>query len=193
MQRIANDCGKISHGLRVRSIKWGGVLGFWTPHHLHTFETHMSIVGNAFKVPNRPSTISWYDRHHHDLSHIDGTAPYPPCKDILTRVSAQQGDGNSLEGCHDSDALFGFVIQFHLDSIARRGQIENDPILMRILSISLYDWKAPDCQGGGNQPSVPICCMAILGSQLLKLVDVLSDQVSFESTSSLAEVDHENF
>ena len=116
----------------------------------------MSIVSNAFKVPNRPSTISRYDCRHHDLSRIDGTAPYPSCKDILACVSAEHGNSDSLEDCYNSDALFGFAIWSHLDSIACQGRIENDPILSRIINIGLYDWKAPDCKGGGNQPSVPI-------------------------------------
>ena len=63
-------------------------------------------------------------------------------------------------------------------TIAHQDQVENNHIISRIFDIGIYDWKAPDHQGGGNQPSVPICYAAVLGSQLLKLVDVLSDHVS---------------
>ena len=71
---------------------------------------HMSIVSNAFKVPNRPSTISQYDHHNHDISRINGTAPYLSCKDILASVSAEHGNGDSLKDCYYSDALFCFAI-----------------------------------------------------------------------------------
>ena len=138
----------------------------------------MSIINNAYKVLDCPSTISWYNCWNHDLSCIDGSAPYPSCKDILVQVLAEHGNCDSLEDCYNSDALFGFAIRSHLDSVARQSQIENNYIITRVLDIGLYDWKALDRQGGGNQPSVPICYMAVLGLRLLKLVDVLSDQVS---------------
>ena len=62
LQRFMNDCRVISHGLQVRLIKKGGVLGFWTPHHLHTFTTPMSILAMLSKfltaLPLSPGTIA---------------------------------------------------------------------------------------------------------------------------------------
>ena len=79
----------------------------------------MSIIGNAYKLSNCPSTISRHDSRVYDGGHIDASTPYPSCRDILASVLVESGGGNSLEECHNRDALFGFVICSHLDRVAR--------------------------------------------------------------------------
>ena len=151
----------------MRSIKRGGVLGFWTPHHLHQSRS-MSIIGNAYKLPHCPSTISRHDTRVYDCGCINSTVAYPSCEAILASVSAEQGASNSLEECHNCDVLFGFAICGHLDRVATRGRMENDHILDQIIHIGLYDWSGLDCQGGGKQPPIQICYAAVMGMQLWK-------------------------
>ena len=74
----------------------------------------MSIIGNAYKLPNCPSTISRHDTRVYNCGRIDASAAYPLCRDILASVSAEHGAGDSLEECHNRDVLFGFVIRGHL-------------------------------------------------------------------------------
>ena len=92
----------------------------------------MSIIGNAYKLSNCPSTISHHDSCVYDCGRIDASSPYLLCRDILASVSAEFGGGDSLEECHNRDALFGFVIRSHLDQVARRGRLSSDNILNRI-------------------------------------------------------------
>ena len=66
----------------------------------------MSIISNAYKLPNCPSTISHHDSRVYDGGRIDASSPYPSCCDILASVSAEFGGGDSLEECHNRDALF---------------------------------------------------------------------------------------
>ena len=139
----------------------------------------MSIIGNAYKLSNSPLTISRHNTRVYDCGRIDGSIAYPPCQSILASVSAEQGAGNALEECYHRDALFGFAIRSHLDCIARRGRIANDPVLDRIVRIRLYDWSGLDCQGGGKQPPIQIRYAAVMGMQLWKRINVLSNQVSF--------------
>ena len=139
----------------------------------------MSIVGNTYKLPNCPLFISRHDSHIYDCGHLDITAPYPLCQDILSCVSAETGDGDSLEECYNHDAIFRFAIRSHLDLMARSSCVGKDPILSRILDIRLYDWAGRDHQGGGKQPLIHIHYAAVLGMQLWKRIDVLSDRVSF--------------
>ena len=126
----------------------------------------MSITGNAYKLPNCPSTISRHDSHVYDCGRIDASAPYPSCRDILASVLAEYGGGDSLEECHNRDALFGFTICSHLDQVARRSRLSGDNILDCIVSIGLYDWSGLDHQGGGKQPPIQICYAAVMGMQL---------------------------
>ena len=100
----------------------------------------MSIIGNAYKLPNCPLTISRHDTRVYDCGRIDASAAYPSCRDILASVSVEHGAGDSLEECHNRDVLFGFAIRGHLDRVARRGRLSNDHILDRIIRIGLYDW-----------------------------------------------------
>ena len=130
--KIVNDCGVSSHVLRVRLIKMGGVLGFWTPHHLYQSRS-MSIICNAYKLPHCPSTISRHDTCVYDCGRIDTSSAYPLCRDILAGVSAEHGAGDSLEECHNCNALFGFAIRGHLDRVERRGQLSNDHIVRATL------------------------------------------------------------
>ena len=112
----------------------------------------MSIIGNVYKLSNCPSTISRHDSRVYDGGRIDASTPYPSCCDILVSVSVEFGGGDSLEECHNRDALFGFTIRSHLDRVAHRGHLSSDNILNRIVSIGLYDWSGLDHQGGGKQP-----------------------------------------
>ena len=114
----------------------------------------MSIIGNAYKLSNCPSTISCHDSRVYDCGCIDASAPYLSCRDILASVSAEYGGGDSLEECHNRNALFRFVIRSHLDQVARRGRLSGDNILDRIVSIRLYNWSGLDHQGGGKQPPI---------------------------------------
>ena len=138
----------------------------------------MSIIGNAYKLPNCPSTISRHDTRVYDCGCIDASAPYPSCRDILASISAEYGAGDSLEECHNRDALFGFAIRGHLDRVARRGRLSGDHVLDHIVCIRLYDWSGLDHQGGGKQPPIQIRYAAVMGMQLWKWIDVLSDGVS---------------
>ena len=104
----------------------------------------MSIIGNAYKLPNCPSTISHHDTCVYDCGRIDASAPYPSCRDILASVSAEYGAGDLLEECHNRDALFRFAIRGHLDRVARCGRLSSDHILDRIVCIGLYDWSGLD-------------------------------------------------
>ena len=135
----------------------------------------MSIIGNAYKLSNSPSTISRHDTCVYDCGRIDGTVDYLLCQAILASVSAEQGASNSLEECYHHDAFFGFAIRGHLDWVARRGQMANDHILNRIVRIGFYNWSRLDRQGGGKKPPIQIHYAAVLGMQLWKQIDVLSD------------------
>ena len=139
----------------------------------------MSIIGNAYKLPNCPSTISHHDSRVYDCGCIDASTPYPSCGDILASVSAEFWGGDSLEECHNRNALFGFVIRSHLDWVVRHGRLSGDNVLNRIVSIGLYDWSGLDHQGGGKQPPIQICYAAVMGMQLWKRIDVLSDRLDF--------------
>ena len=97
---------------------------------------------------------------------------------ILASVLTEQGASDSLEGCHNRDMLFGFAIHGHLDWVARRGRMENNHILDQIIRIGLYDWSGLDRQGGGKQPPIQIRYAAVMGMQLWKRINVLSDWVS---------------
>ena len=101
----------------------------------------MSIIGHMYKLPNSPSTISRHDSCIYDCGRIDGSIAYPSCETILAKVSAKQGVGKSLEECYNRDVLFRFAIRGHIDRIARRGRIGNDPVLDHIVRIGLYDWS----------------------------------------------------
>ena len=138
----------------------------------------MSIINNAFQLSNCSLSISRHDSRVYDCGRIDSSIAYPLCKTILANVSADQGVSDSLEECHNHDVLFGFTIHGHLDHVARRGRLANDHVLDRIVCIGLYDWSGIDRQGGGKQPLIPIRYAAVLGMQLWKQIDVLSDQVS---------------
>ena len=138
----------------------------------------MSIINNAFQLSNCSLSISRHDTHIYNCGRLDGTMAYPLCQDILSCVSAEAGASDSLEECYNRDALFGFAIRSHLDLTARSSRISKDRILSRILNIGLYDWTGRDQQGGGKQPPIPICYAAVLGMQLWKRIDVLSDRVS---------------
>ena len=138
----------------------------------------MSIINNAFKLSNCPLIISHHDTHIYDCGRLDGTIAYPSCQDILSCVSAETGASDLLEECYNRDALFRFAIRSHLDLTACSSRISKDHILSRILNIGLYDWAGRDRQGGGKQPLIPIFCAAVLGMQLWKRIDVLSDCVS---------------
>ena len=109
---------------------------------------HMSIVGNAFKLSNRPSIISCHDTRLYDSSRVDGTIDYPSCQTILSCILAEHGEGDSLEDCYHHDALLRFTILGHFDLMAHSNRIAKDPILLRILNIGLYNWSTPDRQGG---------------------------------------------
>ena len=151
----------------------------------------MSIIGNAYKLPNCPSTISRHNTCSYDCGRIDGSIAYPSCKSILASVSAEQGASDSLEECHNCDALFWFAIRGHLDRVARCGRLLNDHILDRIVRIRLYDWSRLDHQGGGKQPLIQIRYAAVMGMQLWKRIDVLSNQVSLFYISFQCEIDRE--
>ena len=138
----------------------------------------MSIIGNAYKLPNCPSTISRHDSCVYDCRCIDASTPYPSCRDILASVLVEFGGGDSLEECHNHDALFEFAIRSHLNWVARCGCLSGDNVLNRIVSIGLNDWSGLDHQGGGKQPPIQICYAAVMGMQLWKRIDVLSDRVS---------------
>ena len=138
----------------------------------------MSIIGNAYKLPNCPSTFSRHDIRIYNCGRIDASAPYPSCRDILVSVSAEYGAGDSLEECHNRDALFRFAIRSHLDQVACCGRLFGDHVLDRIVRIRLYDWSGLDHQGGGKQPPIQIRYTAVMGMQLWKRIDVLSNQVS---------------
>ena len=90
----------------------------------------------------------------------------------------QRNRRDSVEECHNHDALFGFAIRSHLDRVARRGHLSGDNILDHIVRIGLYDWSGLDNQGGGKQPPIQIRYTAVMGMQLWKRIDVLSDRVS---------------
>ena len=128
----------------------------------------MSIIGNAYKLPHCLSTISCHDTRVYDCGRINGTVAYPSCEVILASVLVEQGASDLLEECHNRDALFGFAIHGHLVRVARRGQMENNHILDRIIHIRLYDWSGLDRQGGGKQPSIQIRYAAVMGMQLWK-------------------------
>ena len=104
----------------------------------------MSIISNAYKLPNCPSTISHHDTRVYDCGRIDGSIAYPSCKSILASVSAEQGASDSPEECHNCDVLFGFAIRGHLDRVACHGRLSNDHILDRIVRIGLYNWSRLD-------------------------------------------------
>ena len=128
----------------------------------------MSIIGNAYKLTNCPSTISRHDSCVYDCGRIDASAPYPSCRDILASVSAEYGGGDLLEECHNRDALFRFAICSHLDWVARCSRLSGDNILDCIVRIGLYDWSGLDHQGGGKQPPIQIRYAAVMGMQLWK-------------------------
>ena len=86
-------------------------------------------------------------------------------------------DSSSSSPLRDS-WLFGFAIRGYLDRVVRRGRMENDHILNWIVRIGLYDWSRLDRQGGGKQPPIQIRYAAVLGMQLWKRINVLSNQVS---------------
>ena len=138
----------------------------------------MSIIGHVYKLPNSPSTIFRHNTRVYDCGCIDGTVDYPSCQAILASVSAEQGASDLLEECYHRDVLFGFAICGHLDCVGCHGHLSNDHILDCIVSIGLYDWSGLDRQGGGKQPPIKIHYAAVLGMQLWKRIDVLSDQVS---------------
>ena len=151
----------------------------------------MSIIGNAYKLPNCPSTISRHNTCVYNCGRIDGSIAYPSCKSILASVSVEQGASDSLEECYNHDALFEFVICGHLDRVARRGRLSNDHILDCIVCIGLYNWSGLDHQGGGKQPPIQICYVAVMGMQLWKRINVLSDRVSLFYISFRCEIDRE--
>ena len=151
----------------------------------------MSIVGHAYKLPNCPSTISRHDTRVYNTSRIDGTLDYPLCQTILSRVLAEQGESDSLEDCYHCNVIFGFTIHGHLDHVTRRNRMSNNHILDRIVNIGLYGWSTPNCQGGGKQPPIQIRYAAVLGMQLWKQIDVLSDQVSLSLISLWCETNCE--
>ena len=138
----------------------------------------MSIIGNAYKLPNCPSTISRHDTCVYDCGRIDGSVAYPSCEAILASVLVEQGASDLLEECHNRDALFRFAICGHLDRVACHGRMENNHIPDWIIRIGLYDWSGLDRQGGGKQPPIQIYYAAVMGMQLWKRIDVLSDRVS---------------
>ena len=138
----------------------------------------MSIINNAFQLSNFSLSISSHDTHVYDCGHLDGTMAYPLCQDILSYVSAEAGTSDSLEECYNRDALFGFAIRSHLNLTARSSHISKDHILPMILNIGLYNWTGRDRQGGGKQPLIQICYAGVLGMQLWKRINVLSDCVS---------------
>ena len=185
-----DDCGVDSHESQVRSIKRGGVLGFWTPHHLHQSQS-MSIICNAYKLPNCPSTISRHDTRVYNCGRIDASVAYPSCKAILAHVLVEQEASDLLEECHNCDALFGFTIRGHLDRVVCRGRLSNNHILDCIVHIGLYNWSGLDRQWGGKQPPIQIHYAAVMGMQLWKRIDVLSDQVSLLYISLQCEIDRE--
>ena len=128
----------------------------------------MSIIGNAYKLSNCPSTISRHDSRVYNGGRIDASTPYPSCRDILASVSVEFGGGDLLEECYNRDALFGFAIRSHLDRVARCGRLSRDNVLNHIVSIGLYDWSGLDHQGGGKQPPLQIRYAAVMGMQLWK-------------------------
>ena len=138
----------------------------------------MSIIGHAYKLSNSPSTISRHDSRVYDCGRIDSTIAYPLCEAILASVLAEQGVSDLLEECYNRDVLFGFAIRGHLDCVGRRSRLSNDHILDCIVRIGLYDWSRLDRQGGGKQPPIQSCYAAVLGMQLWKLIDVLSNRVN---------------
>ena len=75
--------------------------------------------------------------------------------------------------------MFLTVIHSHLDLMACSSCISKDRILSRILDIGLYNWVGRDQQGGGKQLPIQIRYAAVLGMQLWKRIDVLSDWVSY--------------
>ena len=151
----------------------------------------MSIVGHAYKLSNCPSTIFRHDTRVYNSSRIDGTLDYPSCQAILSRVLAEQGDSDSLEDCYHQNVIFRFTIRRHLDHVARRDRMLNDHILDRIMNIGLYDWSRPNHHGGGKQSPIQIHYAAVLGMQLWKRIDILSDRVSLSLISLWCETNCE--
>jgi hypothetical protein len=139
----------------------------------------MPLSGNVYSVVGRTIRISRHDHRNHPHSRLDGSAPYRPIADMVAIMESDDiaDRHNPLVDWHFSDALFGFTVRAHRDFLAGGDRHGGGQVLRRVLAQGIYDWGRPDRQNDGAAPSMPIRYAAVLGSELLGLIDVLEDKV----------------
>jgi len=143
----------------------------------------MPLNGNIFNSSWGSESISRYDRrlHTHDASNPG--APYPSAVTIVGRSERSLFLLDNSSDLHISDTLWSFAVACNEDIQARvfanieGGGRAGHNVLHRLLRIGIHDWRAPNVDGGGRHPSLPIRYAGVLGNALLLRIERADDQV----------------
>src|SRR5882762_9041216 len=143
----------------------------------------MPLNGNIFNSSWGAESVMRYDRCLHPHDAINPGVPYPSAVAIVGRSERSLFQLDMSFDLHISDTLWSFAIACNEDIQARvfanveSGGHAGHSMLHRLLHIGIHDWRAPNVDGGGRHPSLPIRYAGVLGNALLLRIERADDQV----------------